>query len=244
MSGDPLALILPLMANRLRASWLVPAGLLVLAFVPTAAGVVRLVALARGDATLQGHHRFAADPVPGVLHIASATSFLVAGALQFSKGVRHRHPRWHRAMGWALAPLGLVAALSGMWMALRWTGAPYAGPALTAMRLVVGSAMSGFIVVSLLALRRRDYLAHGGWMTRAYALGAGAGTQFFVFIPWLLLPSIRTVTLHAALHALGWIINVLVAEAALRRHARRRSHFPFHERDTLPAIEVEMPASR
>ena len=147
-------------------------------------------------------------------------------------------------MGWALAPLGLVAALSGMWMALRWTGAPYSGPALTAMRVVVGSAMTEFIVASLLALRRRDYLAHGAWMTRAYALGSGAGTQVFTFIPWFLFPAIRSVTLHAALHALGWIINVVVAEAVLRRHARRREDVPLHERDTVPAIEIEIPASR
>lgn len=46
-------------------------------------------------------------------------------------------------------------------------------------RLVVGSAMALSIVLGFAAIRRRDVTRHRAWMTRAYALGLGAGTQGF-----------------------------------------------------------------
>ena len=51
------------------------------------------------------------------------------------------------------------------------------------MRAAVGIAMTSFVVVSLVALARRDYAGHGAWMTRAYALALAAGTQAFVLVP-------------------------------------------------------------
>ena len=53
-------------------------------------------------------------------------------------------------------------------------------------RLVFGSAMLLSIAVSLDAVRRRDFKAHGAWMTRAYAIGMGAGTQVLTHPPWSL----------------------------------------------------------
>jgi NADPH:quinone reductase-like Zn-dependent oxidoreductase len=217
-----------------RTDWLVPAALIALAAIPTLAGVLRLMGLARGDAAVGDHARFAADPIPAVLHIVGATSFALAGALQFSRAARRRHPCLHRALGWALAPLGLIAASSGMWMALRYPAADHDGPALTAMRLVAGSAMSGCILLGLLALRRRNWAVHGDWMTRAYALAMAAGTQVFTFVPWLLFESLRSAPGKAVSMGAGWVINVVVAEMVLRRRARRRSRLP--EGEAMQAV--------
>jgi hypothetical protein len=218
--------IVAAMEKRNRSSWLVPAGLVFLAVVPTLAGAARLVGLARGHSVVPGHERFAADPIATVLHVIGATGFLLGGALQFSGALRRRHPRWHRVLGRVLIPLALVAALTGLWMTLTWPAAEYAGPALAAVRLVVGSAMTTFIVMSILALSRRDYVAHGAFMTRAYALGSGAGTQVLTHLPWLLCASIRSEAVNTVLMALGWIINMVLAEVLLRRGARRRAAAP------------------
>ena len=60
------------------------------------------------------------------------------------------------------------------------------GPALIVMRLVLGTAMAAAIVVAFLAIRRGDVRTHSAWMTRAYAIGLGAGTQLLTLLPWTL----------------------------------------------------------
>jgi NADPH:quinone reductase-like Zn-dependent oxidoreductase/uncharacterized membrane protein len=193
--------------------------------VPTLAGALRLLGLARGVATLPGHERLAAHPLPLTLHILGATGFAVLGALQFSPGLRRRSPAWHRAAGRALAPLGVVGALSGMWLTLRLPPAEYAGPALAALRLVAGSAMAAFLVTGLLALRRRDFAAHGAWMTRAYALGTAAGTQVFTLLPSMV-EAWRSEASHALMMGAGWALNAAVAEWVLRRRGTARAGHP------------------
>ncbi|AEG44104.1 hypothetical protein [Isoptericola variabilis] len=48
--------------------------------------------------------------------------------------------------------------------------------ALAALRYGVGAAMLVQLGLAVAALVRHDYRSHGAWMTRAYALGMGAGT--------------------------------------------------------------------
>lgn len=110
------------------ADWLAPAGLIVLSLVPAAAGAVRLVGLIGGAEITPGNARFFADPLPVVLHILSASVYLVLGALQFSRGIRRRRPDWHRGAGLLLIPLGLVAALSGLWLTQFYPPVDYDGP--------------------------------------------------------------------------------------------------------------------
>lgn len=198
--------------------WIV-AGLLALAAVPTLAGVARLVGLATGG--LADNERFAADPVPAILHIVGATTFCLVGALQFSSALRRRP--WHRAAGRALAPLGLVGALSGIWMTITYPPVDQDGPALYVLRLVVGAAMAGFIVLGVAAIRRRDFAAHGVWMTRAYALGLAAGTQALTHVPYFLVDALRNETGRVLAMSAGWVINLAVAEWAIARRAKRTS---------------------
>ena len=43
------------------------------------------------------------------------------------------------------------------------------------------------MVLGLNAVRRRDFVSHGAWMSRAYAIGLGAGTQVLTHLPWFIL---------------------------------------------------------
>jgi hypothetical protein len=89
-------------------------------------------------------------------------------------------------------------------------------------RLIVGSAMIVCILLAVVAIRRRDFPSHGAWMTRAYAIGLGAGTQVLTHLPWFILAEgrpdegARTVMMGA-----GWAINVVVAEWVIRRGRSR-----------------------
>jgi hypothetical protein len=78
------------------------------------------------------------------------------------------------------------------------------------------------IVLALDAARRRDFAAHGAWMTRGYAIGLGAGTQVLTHLPWFALVGGRPGELpRAVMMGAGWVINVVVAEWIVRREATR-----------------------
>lgn len=193
---------------------LVPALLLALGIVPSAAGVLRLAGLVTGQPTA-ADARFFDAPLPIALHILAVVPFAVLGALQFAPALRRRP--WHRVAGAVLVPSGLVAALTGLWMAQFYHWPPNDGEAVYLMRLVAGTAMTFSIGRGVLAIADRDYAAHGAWMMRGYALGMGAGTQVLTHLPWFLLVGTPGDVSRAVMMGLGWIINVVVAEYVIRK---------------------------
>lgn len=205
--------------DRSRASWLVPIGLLVLGIVPGIGGALRLAELGHSAPITAENARFFAALAPVALHIVSAVLFSVLGAFQFFPGLRRRRPLWHRYTGRLAAPLGLAAALSGLWMTLFYPNADanFDGPAVYGMRLAVGSGMTLAMVLALAAIAQRDIPVHQRWMTRAYALGMGAGTQVFTHIPWSVWPEVQGELLRAVCMGTGWIINIVVAEWIIKR---------------------------
>src|SRR5919202_4004920 len=98
-----------------RRSWPVPAALIALVTVPVIAGVLRLVQLSGGAATMQPNPRYDASPVPVVVHIVSALVFALAGAFQFVPRLRRRRRAWHRRAGRVVVVAGLGVALSALW---------------------------------------------------------------------------------------------------------------------------------
>ena len=219
---------------------LIPAALIALSLVPALAGTARLLELTNGAIVSPENARFFASPLPVLLHIPAVVIYSMLGAFQFSPGFRRRHRGWHRASGRILAPLGLVSALTGLWMAHFYAWPKGDGQLVYAERIVVGTAMVAFIVLALDAIRRRDFGAHGAWMTRAYAIGLGAGTQVFTHLPWFLFVEgwpgefPRGVMMGA-----GWAINIVVAEWIIR--AGRRTVSP-EELSRDPTGHVESKA--
>jgi uncharacterized membrane protein len=214
------------MTTPQKADWLVPTALLALGFIPMAAGTVRLLQLGSGVAITPDNARFLAAPWPVVLHIVSATLFSVFGALQFAPGLRRRQPGWHRWVGRALVPCGLVVALTGLWMTQFYprgieSPASFDGPVVYAMRLAAGSAMALCLCLGLAAALQRDIAHHQAWMMRAYALGLGAGTQALTHLPWFLFPGIQGEAARALFMGAGWAINLGVAEWLNSRQRHR-----------------------
>ena len=220
-----------------RTEWLIPAGLVLLSLIPMLAGAVRIVQLSTGAEITPDNARFFASPIPVVAHIISVTVYSLLGAFQFAPGFRRSRPRWHRFAGRVLIPSGFVAALSGLWMAHFYPWPHFDGVALYAMRLVVGFAMTGFLVLGTLAIVKRDFKQHGDWMLRAYALGLGAGTQVFTHMPLLVFPNALNELTRALCMGAGWAINAVVAEWIIRKRrvrSARRVPISSHEERALP----------
>ncbi len=102
-------------------------------------------------------------------------------------------------------------------MTLFYPPAPGTGQLLYAVRLLFGSAMVGSIVLGFAAIRRRNVPQHRAWMIRAYAIGLGAGTQALTQGVGAMLFGPPTEVSGALLIAAGWVINLAVAEWAIRR---------------------------
>ncbi|MGB3444836.1 MAG: DUF2306 domain-containing protein [Actinophytocola sp.] len=199
---------------RPRWRWQVPTALLTLTAVPVLAGAFRVTQLSTGAETTD-NARFFADPVPALLHIIGASLFCVLGAFQFLRGPRHR------MMGRLIVPCGLVAALSGMWMAVVYPLPSYDGDLIMVLRLVFGSAMATALVLGFVAVRQRDFATHRAWMIRGYAIGQGAGSQAVVVSLWVGFAGQPDVQTRAVLLGAAWVLNLVVAEWIIRRKVNR-----------------------
>jgi uncharacterized membrane protein len=197
-------------------SWPVPAALVALSAIPLTAGTLRLIQLSGGPAVIPVDHRFAGFPLPLVVHIVGATTYALVGILQFVPRFRRRHLTWHRRAGRVLAVAGLLVTVSALWMTLFYEAQPGTGALLHVLRLAFASAMGTCLALGLTAVRRRDIAAHRAWMIRAYAIGVAAGTQ--AFTEGIGGAIFGTGVLAADLaKGAGWVINLAVAEWAVRR---------------------------
>jgi uncharacterized membrane protein len=200
----------------------VPFALIALVLIPAIAGSLRLLELTGGPQILPANPRLTASPVPVVVHVISAVGYAVLGAFQFSATLRRRRPGWHRVAGRGLVVLGLAVALSALWMTQFYPRQPGTGDLAYLFRLAFGSGMATSIVLGFSAIRRGDVARHQAWMTRAYALALGAGTQVFTQGFGNAIFGTSESTTDLSLGA-GWAINLAVAEYLIRRHLSRRS---------------------
>ena len=205
-----------------RSTWWVPFALVSVVVFPAIAGSFRLVELAGGPHVMPANPRMTASPLPVVIHIVCAVLYAVLGAFQFSSGFRRRRPRWHRGSGRVVVGLGLAVALSALWMTLFYPRQPGTGELSYLFRLAFGSGMAASIILGFAAIRNRDVACHIAWMTRAYALALGAGTQVFTLGIGKALFGTSELTYDLSLGA-GWVINLAVAEYIIRRRGSRRA---------------------
>jgi uncharacterized membrane protein YozB (DUF420 family) len=215
-----------------RASWPVPAGLLALSFIPLTAGVLRLIQLAGGPQTFPADARFAGFPGALVVHIVGAAVYVLVGVLQFLPRFRRQHLTWHRRAGRILAVAGLLVAGSALWLTLFYAPQPGTEHVLFVLRLVFASAMVASLVLGVAAARRRDIASHRAWMIRAYAIALAAGTQ--AFTEGIGEAVFGTGQLSGDLaKGAAWVINLAVAEWAIRRGSpSRRPRRPSARRHT------------
>lgn len=200
------------------AKWII-AALLLLSAVPLASGAFRLTELAGSAEITPANARFFASPLPVVLHILSATVFAILGPFQFTTGFRRRRTGWHRAAGRLLVLCGLLVGVSGLWMTLFYPSQDGSGELLFALRLLFGSVMLVSIILGFAAIRQGDVLRHRAWMIRGYAIGLGAGTQVLTQLAGELIAGPPSEFSGALLMGAGWVINLAVAEWAIRKRS-------------------------
>ncbi len=204
----------------MKARWLIPAGLILLNLIPIVSGSLRVTQLSGGPELIPQADRFSDFPYPVIVHVVSATLYSIVGAFQFLPALRRGRRSWHTLAGRVLIPAGLLVALSGMWMGAFSDLPAGDGPLLFIIREVFGTFMLVSLVLGIRAIAQRRFSDHGAWMTRAYAIGVGAGTQAIFLIPTSMILGSSHEFGRAITMAAAWIANLAVAEFALRRRAR------------------------
>jgi uncharacterized membrane protein len=199
----------------------VPFALVAVVLVPAIAGSLRLVELAGGPHVMPANPRITASPLPVVVHIICAVLYAVLGAFQFSSAFRRRRPRWHRASGRVVVVLGMAVAFSALWMTQFYPRQTGTGELSYLFRLAFGAGMAASIILGFTAIRRGEVARHRAWMTRAYALALGAGTQVFTLGIGKGIFGTSELTTDLSLGA-GWAINLAVAEYVIRRRSSGR----------------------
>lgn len=193
-------------------------GLVLLSVVPLLAGIFRITTLSQGLPITVENERFFDERMAVLVHIATATIFSIFGAFQFSSRIRLLYVRWHRLSGRVMVLAGIIAAVTGLYLTIVFPKLETDGPTLYYVRLVVGIAMLTSLILAVRAISVRNFVSHGAWMTRGYAIGLGAGTQVFTHLPWLLMDgSLPTGLIRDSAMASGWLINYLVAEWLINR---------------------------
>lgn len=203
--------------------WLVT-GLFILSAIPLIFGVLRLNELANGAEITPDNARFFASPLPVILHIVGSAVYALFGALQFVSRLWRRGTGWHRWAGRVLVPFGLVVGLSGLWMTIFYPRPMGASDLLYGLRLFFGSGMVLSIILGFIEIRRGNILQHRAWMTRAYAIGLGAGTQVLTGMIGALIFGKANEFENALLMGAAWVINLAVAEWSIRKRSIRQPH--------------------
>ena len=207
--------------TRSNESYLIILGLILLSLIPSIAGTARLFQIMNNQVKAD-NLRFISNPTPVITHIISSTLFSILGAFQFSTELRIKYPRWHKYSGRLLLALVFLVSISGLWMTYVYPSVNHDGKLVYLFRLIVGYSILFFLLQSIRALLLKKFLYHGVWMTRAYALSLGAGTQVFTHIPLFIFPSLQGEASRAIAMGMGWIINIVVAEFIINKPKNKR----------------------
>lgn len=192
-------------------------GLLLISFVPSFGGLLRMLELATNASFLPTNSRVNQAPSPVVIHVISSVLFCLLGAIQFLKSIRLNHPKMHKLFGRLLVVAGVLSAASGLWMT-HFYAFPEAlqGTLLYVVRIVVSIGMIVCLYKAVSAILHKKTLQHQAWIIRAYALAQGAGTQVLVAIPWLIAGNEPSGVTRDILMSVAWLINLAVAELIIR----------------------------
>src|ERR1041385_4581803 len=107
---------------------------------------------------------FVNNPVLTLVHVLPALLFIVLGLLQFTKGIRNKHPKFHRWNGRVLLILGVILGVSGIIMGFKMA---ISGVSETAAITFFGILFLFSLTKGFLLIRQRKIDLHRAWMMRA-----------------------------------------------------------------------------
>jgi uncharacterized membrane protein len=147
-------------------------------------------------------------------HVFSSPFVIFSGLFQFNRFIIHRLPKLHRFLGFIyIFVLIFIAAPSGFLMGLYANGS-YP----TQISFSVLSILWVFTtIMAYKKVKEKDYVQHGNWMIRSYALTLSAiSLRFFTFLIGYFKLPIYPADAYILVAYSSWIVNLIVAELLIR----------------------------
>ncbi|MCC6725308.1 MAG: DUF2306 domain-containing protein [Saprospiraceae bacterium] len=142
-------------------------------------------------------------------HAFSAIFVLPAGFTQFSGKLRRTYPAVHRIMGWVyVGTTLLLAAPTGFVIGLYANGGLSSQIAFCLLAIL----WLYFTAMSVVSIKKKDFLAHERWMVRSFALALSAITLRAWKYVLVALFHPKPMDVYIVVAWLGWVLNLIVAE--------------------------------
>lgn len=203
------------MLKNTPSAWPVPAALILFALLPIVTSSMRLFEIASGPVATPDNARFLVVPLQIYLHAGGGILYLILGALQFSQPLRMRFPKWHRWNGRITVIVGLMAAVSALWMTETFPEVPFNPHEVYGFRVLFSLGWLGCLALGFGAALNRDIASHRAWMMRAYAIGLGGSTTAILLGSWLLIYGPTSPKVFALGTGAAWVINLIVVQRIL-----------------------------
>lgn len=153
------------------------------------------------------------------IHVFTSIFLLVAGFTQFYNPLKTRFNTLHKLAGKGyVIILVFLSGPAGLVMSLYANGGLLSQTAFTTLSVL----WIFFTVKAYLAIRRRDFVAHGNFMIRSYALTLSALTlrAWKFLLVWLIHP--HPMDAYMLVAWLGWVPNLLLAEWFIRKKLAKK----------------------
>lgn len=149
------------------------------------------------------------------IHVFTSILIITSGLFQFSKLILAKHPKIHRISGFIyLITTLLISGPSALVMSFYANG----GYPAQASFVILSILWLGTTFLAYYFVRQKNYITHGKWMLRSYALTLSAVSlrlysYAFDFFHFRMDP----VDLYILLSWMSWIPNLIIAEILIRR---------------------------
>jgi len=189
--------------------------LILISLLPIAAGLPRVTELTLGVPVMDASESSANMPLSLIVHILTASVFLILGAIQLLP--KSRRGSWHRYAGRVSVITGAIAAATGLWMTVLLDPSDSAGPLLAPMRAFFSVFWLVAIVLGVMAIRNKDIMRHRVWMLRSFAVGVGTAVQSLLLLPYFFIIGVPSGLPADIIILASWVLCLAVAEASHRR---------------------------
>ena len=153
------------------------------------------------------------------VHVLTSMFLLIAGFTQFYNPFKNKMVNIHRTMGKLyIIVLLLLSGPAGFIMSLYANGGLLSQTAFTILSVL----WIFFTVKAYLAIRNRDFVQHGNFMIRSYALTLSALTLRAWKFLLVILFHPHPMDAYMLVAWLGWVPNLILAEYLIRKKLSRK----------------------
>lgn len=149
------------------------------------------------------------------IHVFTSVLVLIAGATQFSSTILSRFPGTHKVMGYIyIIVLLFFSGPGGFVMGIHANGGPPAQMSFMMLTplWIIFTAMAWYYVI------KKDYLAHGEFLLRSYALTFSAITlRLYLLVINHYHFGWKPVDKYIIVSWMSWVPNLILAEILIRR---------------------------